>query len=548
MQKVLLRCFEYIRKVPGKAYFYEIERFFEEANLPIEQHNFLKIINGWKNVDFVTADDLSAGVHPKLQSYFTTIQYRPALDLLIEGYQFELKLRNDTLLISTDGTNWESQEQFVQSVNGNHCELGDCTGDLIAELRLANNSNKNEAIILDLSRRTFADFSLQSIVEESGIVSSAVFDIRANGALFIGERADFSHTHIANASFMRASFKCSSLRFDESIIDFALSNNNARTVSFREAHFAGKEASFSSMVFIGERGTLSFEDAVFKTDMLINFSKTDFGETTVNFFQTIARASSFLFAECTINAFLSFEDSVVNSVLFSDIKTLPACNLVFQNAYQLIIHSSGIDETVSLGNIEQLSLNRSAILGNFELRWHNEDGSLNETGIIQAISAFAPDEDITDMDKEKQLKAMQFALLREYFNSQGQYFLADRALIKHREYKDSKWWQKPLTAITSLMLSKRSILYVLLLAACCIALFGVIFRLVELISPVSILSSEMHGGFLGWLIYSSAVFFSLSPSIAVANNTVGIITEIEGVFSWFSLGLLSAAIVHKLLR
>jgi uncharacterized protein YjbI with pentapeptide repeats len=330
------------------------------------------------------------------------------------------------------------------------------------------------------------DFTAENAFFEADILTDF------SGIVFKGERLSFKNAHFGsgNLSFAHCHFLAFNLDFSNTsysegdvvfnfsifdhpkgmlnfenanflsgLISFISCDFSNHRIDFKHAQFGHSNLSFQFSVF--KKGLLSFDKTLFKGDQIdfskvdfnhlrVDFKRTDFGTANLVFDESLSKGEKFVFRKCKFtkshvtfknadlgDSELVFDESEmeggiitflsINAKLISLNNTMLSCYIDLRvekcESVQLnnSINRDIIDfnvgvSSVSIGNLSFYGIRN---LGQILIDW-------NKNNVRDIISSR---EDITNAQK-----AEQFRILKESFNSIGQYEYEDLAYVQFKRF------------------------------------------------------------------------------------------------------------------
>lgn len=255
-------------------------------------------------------------------------------------------------------------------------------------------------------------------------------NISFENAIFGDGDISFVNTHFGDG---KVNFK--SVDFGNGIVDFHFAKFGNGDISFDKSRFGGEKVDFRRVEF--GSGKLEFTRTNFGNGE-INFEETEAGPGRKSFKKAIFGHAHVSFEQCHIEDELNFENAEFEggkiSFFNARIKGLSFKSCQLNNYFDLRVDSC---ERIDLSNtiikdiidlkpgfskvkIEQLNLTGARNLGKIFIDWHDNN-------VYQLISS----------QKESSFgeKAEQFRMLKEDFNTSGQYTDEDAAYVEFKRFE-----------------------------------------------------------------------------------------------------------------
>ncbi len=214
-------------------------------------------------------------------------------------------------------------------------------------------------------------------------------------------------------------------KFGKGNINFEKINFGDGIVDFRMVEFGEGKCNFNKTIF--GSGDVDFEGSELKKGK-ITFKKTVFGEGKINFENVIYKNADLIFDNTIFNSDLSlFKGSVFNKLSFKschldnyfDLRVKYCSNLNLSDAIvRDIIDLKPYKEPVE---IQSFNFSGLRLLGSVYIDWYKN----NVDSIIKHQN-----------DTTLEEKAEQFLMLKENFNSIGQYDFEDKAYIEFKRFEE----------------------------------------------------------------------------------------------------------------
>ncbi|MFZ5552201.1 MAG: potassium channel family protein [Bacteroidota bacterium] len=319
------------------------------------------------------------------------------------------------------------------------------------------------------------------------------------------------------------------VEFGEGKMEFTRTNFGNGEINFEETEGGKGRKSFKKAIF-GE-ANVSFELSVFEEEL--NFENAEFGRGKLSFFNSGLKGISF--KSCQLNNYL---DLRVNKCEKIDLS-----NTVIKDIIDLKPGFSKVE-------INELNLAGARNLGKIFIDWEDNH-------CYRMITAQADTSNIE--------KAEQFRMLKEDFNSSGQYNDEDAAYVEfkrfelkhYRELNKKKWWAAPSYFAQKLIFDRMG-----LYATSPVRVLGsmmlvyLFFSVMYMVLPF-ITGSEIQTGLAEpeplssvalSLYYSAITFFTIGYGDYFPYGFIRWVACVEGFCGVFMMSYFVVAFVRKMLR
>jgi hypothetical protein len=592
--KGLIRALRQIREADGATYSQDLFALFSvDPDLPAADKDraVLAELNGWLDESTPVVEIDSTG-NQNLSGAIELVsirQWRAFIDLLtsIDSGR-EPKLRPTSIYRDSRGVEFFTYEQMkspqILDSERRHwasaVEAHFHTLTSHAEIALPRVTTKNldervsvdheaKLVTVDLSKTFTQDFSISDV---KALVSDFSDDHRirllAHGAVFDGEKTDFSKTVFSEVDLSWAVFNSTIVTFERSAFSAEASteeNDSGRVINFRDSTFCDRveHIDFDFIRCTHETLKFSMEDSIVR-GARISFEKAEFGSTFFDFYQAkFEKGARVQFLETDMgDSRLDFADSLfdpdetadpetrVADVIFYRIEPLPDADLAFGKVFDVRIENSTIENSLKFWGISRLSLWRTAVSGGLFKVDPDQNGS--KMWFLDTIQR------AHEKPRRRDEIANEFAVLKEVFHGQGEYELEDEAFVRYMRFKQPR---KSANRVVAALRRLR---------------FG--YRLLDTVGRFGTAPGKIASWFLGtWLAclfmnflilpgsnYSLPSEFGQRSVDAIINTSAGLLQAnpvigIEGfvpnalwlfqsLVGWFFLGYFFSALIRKTLR
>lgn len=310
-------------------------------------------------------------------------------------------------------------------------------------------------------------------------------------------------------------------RFGDSEVNFDECNMDSGKFSFKRAHFGSGDISFDQMVF---------------ENIDVNFERTIFGGGNLSFYKSQFKSLSLKF--CHLDGYVDLRVSQSQSV---DLSSTVIRDIIDMNPHEF------------KSEIESISLAGTRLIGRIYIDW-----SLSQ--VKQMIYA--------QEGTNHRIKAEQFRLLKENFQTLGHYSDEDRAYVEFKrneakaELSDSllknKWkgiYNYPLYGFKWVLFDRAGLyatspVRVLITMLTSFVLFSIIYLLLIVYSSADIISTvDDQLGIGARAFYHSAItFLTIGYGDHYPFGSIRWVSSLEGFFGLFLMSYFTVAFVRKVLR
>ncbi|MCP4311868.1 MAG: two pore domain potassium channel family protein [Bacteroidetes bacterium] len=365
-------------------------------------------------------------------------------------------------------------------------------------------------------------------------------DVSFKVARFGSGRVDFHFATFKSSiiSFERTEFgdgrvDFRTVEFGNGRVNFNRSVFGNSEVNFNECDMNAGKFSFKRAVF--GAGDISFEEVVFE-HIDVSFEHTIFGEGRVSFYKSWFKSLSLSF--CHLNGYVDLRVSQSRSINLS--------NTVVRDIIDINPHEFR-------SKVDSISIAGMRLMGRIYLDW-------STSGVKQMI--YSQDH------SGYHLKAEQFRILKENFQSQGLYSDEDRAYVEFKRceskaqlkgaVQEHRWsaigryplyWFK-LALFDKAGLYATSPVRVLITMLTFYILFSIIYVLLILFTSADIIASvDDHIGVVARSFYHSAItFLTIGYGDHYPYGSIRWVSSLEGFFGLFLMSYFTVAFVRKVLR
>jgi len=319
------------------------------------------------------------------------------------------------------------------------------------------------------------------------------------------------------------------VEFGDGKMEFTRTNFGNGEINFEETEGGKGRKSFKKAIF-GD-ANVSFELSKFEEEL--NFENAEFGRGKISFFNSDLKGLSF--RSCQLNNYL---DLRVNKCEKIDLS-----NTIIKDIIDLKPGFSKVE-------IAELNLGGARNLGKIFIDWEDNH-------VYKLITSQKETSNIE--------KAEQFRILKEDFNSSGQYNDEDAAYVEfkrfelkhYRELNNGKWWAAPSYFSQKLIFDKMGLyatspIRVLGSILVVYLMFSVLYMVLPLITEAEIqtgLSEPEDLSNIGLSLYYSAItFFTIGYGDYFPYGTIRWVACIEGFSGVFMMSYFVVAFVRKMLR
>lgn len=350
--------------------------------------------------------------------------------------------------------------------------------------------------------------------------------------------------------FHFATFKSKIISFDrtefgDGRVDFRTVDFGTGRVNFNRARFGDSEVNFDECNM--ESGKFSFKraffgfgdisfDQMFFENIDVNFERTMFGSGKLSFYKSQFKSLSMKF--CHLDGYVDLRVSKSQSI---DLSSTVIRDIIDMNPHEF------------RSELESISLAGMRLIGRIYIDW-------NLSGVKQLIYA--------QEGANHRIKAEQFRLLKENFQTLGHYSDEDRAYVEFKrneakaELSDSllknRWrsiYNYPLY-IFKLLLFDRAGLYatspvrVLVTMLTTFVLFSIIYLLLIVNSSSDIISTvdDQLSNVSRAFYHSAITFLTIGYGDHYPSGSIRWVSSLEGFFGLFLMSYFTVAFVRKVLR
>lgn len=386
---------------------------------------------------------------------------------------------------------------------------------------------------------------------------------------FINASFSDGNVNFINSNFGKGALSFKVARFGSGRVDFHFTTFNSRIISFERCEFGDGRVDFRTVEFGGGRvnfnravfgagevsfdecqmdggkfsfkranfgaGDISFEELVFK-NIDVSFERSSFGEGKVSFYKSVFNSISLRF--CHLDGYVDLRVSESSRI---DLSSTVIRDIIDINPHEF---KSEVDTIFMAG---------MRLVGRIYLDW-------SVSGVKQMI--------YSQENSSHRIKAEQFRLLKENFQSQGLYSDEDRAYVEFKRceskaelvegVRENRWsaiYRYPLYWF-KLALFDRAGLYatspvrVLTTMLTFYLLFGFIYAILIRFSNADIIASvDDQLGVLARSFYHSAItFLTIGYGDHYPFGSIRWVSSLEGFFGLFLMSYFTVAFVRKVLR
>jgi len=333
--------------------------------------------------------------------------------------------------------------------------------------------------------------------------------------------------------------------FGDGRVDFRTVEFGHGKVNFNRAVFGDGEVSFeacemNSGKFSFKRaqfgkGVKSFDEVVFR-DIDVSFERTDFGEGTISFYKSTFGSLSFRF--CHLDNYTDLR------LLHCD--TLDMSNTIVRDIIDLKPHEFNLDVRI-------ISFAGMRLIGRLYIDW-------KQNHVKEMVSK--------QEDVSHRIKAEQYRILKENFNTTGQYSDEDAAYVEFKRHeecadledqtRDCKWaklWAYPLHWFKVGLFDKAGLyatspVRVLLTMAFFFISFSIIYFLLITFTSADIIPSVNDQlSVISKSFYHSAItFLTIGYGDHYPYGSIRWVSALEGFSGLFLMSYFTVAFVRKILR
>jgi len=452
-----------------------------------------------------------------------------------------------------------------------------------SEKLLFNNSKLGQSI---------ANFSNTIFRCEITDFSNAVFegDITFKNAIFSNGTKIFKYTDFGNGNLI-----FTNTNFGNGDVSFLNTNFNAGKVSFKVATFGTGSVNFHFSTFAN--GDISFERTNFGNGT-VDFRAVSFGNGKVNFNRAVFNDGDILFEGSSLNGRITFKKTQFgkgdlnfeiaefeNSEVNFEKAEFSNCKLTFYNGLfkEIIMKSCHFDNYLDMRvrKCEKIDLSDTVVRDIIDFKQHDfriEIKTLNMAamrllGVIYIdwdnnnVQTIINNQENTSIAE----KAEQYRILKESFNTTGQYRDEDKSYVLFKRYEmisdykksieDNQWkfiYKKPIYYLKKLVFDHIGLfatapLRVLFSMLITYVAFSLLYTLVLYFNIGDIVSGiggdHSAIGILGRSFYHSGItFFTIGYGDFYPMGIMRWLSQLEGFVGVFLMSYFTVAFVHNVLR
>ncbi len=586
----VLEAIRTIREAPGTVYTRELAIPLEAASRTqaltfAHDDQVLEALNGWFSEPLVLVDPTSTTSIPGMRELVTNPRYRTFTDLLLHlGTASTLHLHPSSVSYAVrDGRAVATIEYPELQLPGRACDaarsswvqaLTDVHRDLSSEGApsvpvLAGEALSarvrpgpgGDVVSIDLSDAYVHDFCIAELLRSVGAERARV-DLRAGNAVFAGSIADLGDVEYEALDAHRAVFTAAEVSFADALFHCRADDDDPvelPIVNLRDARFAspGQHISFDETTIAGGCRGITFEDVHADSarvtfnrarlnDAEIDFYQAEFGAgSRIEFIESDLRDTSLRFTDAEFGG--SPEDDSASVVLYR-VNATGRLDFDFRRLGELLIENSAIGGPARFANLQRVSLWGSTF-SDGPLSIDPAPATRARMEIARRKLWFLDAIESGRTDRREAL-ATEFAMVKEVFNSMGEYELEDEAFVRHMRYKPQSLTGRAAYQVLDTIgrfgtSARRTAVWLIL-----VWLFWVVVNVVTLalfpgqfdltFSTGSVWADGALLAAANLIQNSSGVF-----PVSTAMSTVGLIQSISG---WFFLGYFFSAFVRRTLR
>lgn len=386
---------------------------------------------------------------------------------------------------------------------------------------------------------------------------------------FINTEFSDGNVNFINSKFGKGDVSFKVARFGSGKVDFHYTTFKSRTLSFERTEFGDGRVDFRTVEFGGGRvnfnrsvfgkgevcfdecgmsagkfsfkraifgaGDISFEELAFE-NIDISFERTSFGAGNVSFYKS--RFSSISLCFCHLDGYV---DLRVSQSRIIDLSSTVVRDIIDINPHEF---RSKVD-TISLAGMR--------LMGRIYIDW-------NLSGVKQMV--------YSQEYSSHRIKAEQFRILKENFQSQGLYNDEDRAYVEFKRCEsraelqeallEKKWsavYRYPLYWFKLALFDKAGLyatspVRVLITMLSFYLLFSFIYVFLILFTRADIIASvdDQLGVFARSFYHSAITFLTIGYGDHYPFGSIRWVSSLEGFFGLFLMSYFTVAFVRKVLR
>jgi len=415
-------------------------------------------------------------------------------------------------------------------------------------------------------------------------------DISFKNSIFGDGKKDFQYTdfghgekNFINIDFGNGDVSFINTVFNDGDVSFKVSRFGNGKTDFHYAKFGKGDISFERTEF-GENG-VDFRTVEFGTGR-INFNRSEFGKGDISFEGCELKHGKFSFKRVKfISGLLSFELAEMGNIDLSFDKTdFGETSITFYNGHfqSLSFQQCHLDHYTDLrvSRCDSIDLSNTIVRDIIDLKPFEFEEDINKIyfGGMRLIGRIFIDWKKNDVlsliknqtDSNNELKAEQFRTLKENFSVCGQYGDEDLSYLQFKRYEaradleetlgKSKWaflWAYPFHLAKHLILDKAghyatNPARVVLTMLVTLSLFSLIYFILMVTHTGDIIESAMHPHVLNALgrgfYHSTITFFTIGYGDYFPDGVLRWISGLEGFTGVFLMSYFTVAFVRKILR
>jgi len=375
-----------------------------------------------------------------------------------------------------------------------------------------------------------------------------------------------------NTQFTNGNLNFKVARFGECRADFRYGEYKKTSILFDQTEFGHGRKDFKTCEFINckvnfNRSTFNDGDVFFDGCELVNsrltFKRTFFGNGKKNFEILEGKNSEISFDKAFLNkGSINFNNSQIKKLSFKSCHLDDYLNLRLMECEAIDLSDTIVRDIIDLRPYENdvkiniINFVNLRLLGRIYVDW-------NENNVFELISK---------QECSNQDKAEQFLILKENFNTCGQYDFEDSSYVHYKrfeleakleksvkEHKISALWQYPWYALKKLIFDHMGLyatapLRVLLSMLVTYVIFAIAFAIVLFAHSDSGIISGIGGkhaelSLIGRSLYHSAItFLTIGYGDFYPMGIIRWLSGIEGFIGLFLMSYFTVAFVRKILR
>ncbi len=409
---------------------------------------------------------------------------------------------------------------------------------------------------------------------------NTIFDVGVKDfqdADFGNGEVNFTNTEFGDGdvSFINARFNDGDVsfkvaRFGQGKVDFHYAKFGHGHISFEQTEFGNGRTDFRTVEFGSGRtsfnrcvfgdGEVNFEGAE-ATSGKVTLKRASFGNAYVNFDLYQGKESELIFERSTFPAGVSFRGAILKGLYITECQFNSTLSLHVDTCQELNLEGSTFRDIVEFythgdpPKVDTLNLAGMRLLGLMYIDWEVND--LKRLIYSQTSTTHRE-------------KAEQFRILKQNFNSSGQYDDEDEAYIEFKrceskailneslsKSKASGFWQYPTYGFKKLVfdwmgLYATSPMRVVFSNIVVIVFFAILYTIVPFFTDASLANvnpeSTFINKFLVSLYYTGITYFTIGYGEIVPLGILRIFAVFNGFIGVFMMSYFTVAFVRKILR